>query len=165
MCSRRRLASVSGFRSRDTEISPGKSPRCQSSEGRSELAAQEIEAEDYETLRELLEDGVDLNTASRDEIYSLPNLTYADADAILAYRQEAGSILDPFALVGAEVLSVAKFASIAPFLWLSEPDPPLFQTRGRLRYLTTLVAGDSEVPSMVLSGRVSTLKNLDVGVV
>ncbi|MFC1654264.1 helix-hairpin-helix domain-containing protein [Myxococcota bacterium] len=129
------------------------------------LAAQEIEAEDYETLRELLEDGVDLNTASRDEIYTLPNLTYADVDAILAYRQEAGSILDPFALVGAEVLSVDKFASIAPFLWLREPDPPLFQTRGRLRYLTTFVAGDSEVPSMVLAAKVSTLKNLDVGVV
>ena len=129
------------------------------------LAAQEIDEEDYETLRELLEDGVDLNTATRDEIYALPNLTYADVDAILTYRQEAGSILDPFALVGAEVLSADKLASIAPFLWIREPDPALFQTKGRFRYLTTLVTGDTEVPSMVLSGRVSTLKNLDVGVV
>jgi hypothetical protein len=129
------------------------------------LASQEIDQENYETLYELLVDGVDLNTATRDEIYALPNLTYADVDAILTYRQEAGTILDPFALVGAEVLSADKFASIAPFLWVREPDPPLFQTRGRLRYLTTLVAGDTEVPSMVLIGRVSTLKNLDVGVV
>jgi len=129
------------------------------------LAAQEIEAEDYETLRELLEDGVDLNTAGRDELYTLPNLTYADVDAILTYRQEAGSILDPFVLVGADVLSPEKFSSIAPFLWIREPDAPLFHTRGRLRYLTTFVAGDTEVPSMVLAGKVSTLKNLDIGVV
>jgi hypothetical protein len=129
------------------------------------LAAQEIDTETYETLREILEDGVDLNTASRDEIYSLPNLTYADADAILAYRQEAGSILDPFALVSAGVLDLEKFTSVAPFLWIREPDPPWFHTRGRFRYLTTFVAGDDQVPSMVLSGRVSTLKNLDAGVV
>lgn len=128
------------------------------------LASQEIDQEDYETLYELLVDGVDLNTATRDEIYALPNLTYADVDAILTYRQEAGSILDPLALVGAEVLSADKFASIAPFLWVRDPDPPLFQTKGSLRYQTTLVAGDTEVPSMVLLGRVSTLKNLDVGV-
>jgi hypothetical protein len=129
------------------------------------LASQEIDAGDYETLRELLEDGVDLNTATRDELYALPNLTYADVDAILAYRQEAGTILDPLALSGAGVLSADKLASIAPFLWVREPDAPLFQTKGRFRYMTTLVVGDTEVPSMVLSGRVSTLKNLDVGVV
>jgi len=129
------------------------------------LAAQEIDEGDYETLRELLEDGVDLNTATRDEIYALPNLTYADVDAILASRQEAGSILDPLALSGAGVLSADKLAAIAPFLWIRESDPALFQTKGRFRYMTTLVAGDSEVPSMVLSGRVSTLKNLDIGVV
>jgi len=129
------------------------------------LASQEIDEQDYETLRELLEDGVDLNTATRDEIYALPNLTYADADAILAYRQEAGTILDPLALSGAGVLSADKLAAIAPFLWVREPDPALFQTKGRFRYMTTMVFGDTEVPSMVLSGRVSTLKNLDVGVV
>src|SRR5512137_3065905 len=50
------------------------------------LSSDEIDQDTFETLTELLHDGVDLNTASRDELYSLPNLTYADVDAILAYR-------------------------------------------------------------------------------
>ncbi|HUU01903.1 MAG TPA: helix-hairpin-helix domain-containing protein [Myxococcota bacterium] len=126
------------------------------------LSAQEIDDQDYEALRELLEDGVDLNTADRDEIYALPNLTYADVDAILAYRDDAGSISDPLALVTASVISQRKLEAIAPFLLVVEREPALFATRGRFRYLTTWVAGDRDVPSMVLSGKVSTLKNLDI---
>lgn len=126
------------------------------------LSAQEIDDQDYETLRELLEDGVDLNTAGRDDIYALPNLTYADVDAILAYRDDAGSIGDPLALVTAGVISQRKLEAIAPFLLLVEKKPALFATSGRFRYLTTWVAGDRDVPSMVLAGKVSTLKNLDI---
>mgnify|MGYP000140323719 CR=1 FL=1 len=55
----------------------------------------EITEEAFETLKELLEDGVDLNTADREQLYTLPNLTYKEVDAILAYRKEAGRIHTP----------------------------------------------------------------------
>ncbi|MBW1809962.1 MAG: hypothetical protein JRJ87_17325 [Deltaproteobacteria bacterium] len=127
------------------------------------LSAQEIDEDAYQTLLELLSDGLDLNSASRDEIYALPNLTYADVDAILKYRDEAGSIHDPVSLATAEVISERKLIAIAPFLLIVDQDPAMFDTRGRFRYLTTYVAGDDSVPSMVLAGKVSTFKNLDVG--
>lgn len=127
------------------------------------LTAQEIDEGDYEALLELLTDGVDLNDADRDELYALPNLTYADADAILAYRDEAGHIDDPLSLVTAKVLDERKLLAIAPFLIVVEGEPALYATRGRFKYQTTYVAGDSQVPSMALYAKVSSLKNLDVG--
>ncbi len=129
------------------------------------LAAQEIDQDEYDSLVELLADGVDLNTADRDELYALPNLTYADVDAILGYRDEAGNIDDPLSLVTAEVLSARKLEAVASFLIIRDSDPALYATRGRFRYMTTSVAGDTDVPSMWLSGKVSTFRNLDVGLV
>jgi hypothetical protein len=123
----------------------------------------EISEQAFETLRELLEDGVELNTADRETLYSLPNLTYAEVDAILAYRKEAGRIDDPAVLVKAGVLSARKLGAIAPFLIITEKKVKLFTTHGRLKYGTTYVVGDKVVPSMYLSARVRTLKNLDVG--
>ncbi len=129
------------------------------------LSAQEIDQGQFDSLVELLNDGVDLNEASRDELYALPNLTYADVDAILAYRDDAGNIDDPLSLVSANVLSEKKFMAIVPFLSVTEKATSLYDTRGRLRYRSTYVAGDEQVPSMWLSGRVSTFRNLAMGVV
>ncbi len=129
------------------------------------LSSQEIDQTEFDTLVELLNDGVDLNMADRDELYALPNLTYAEVDAILRYRDEAGSIPDPVGLVAAGVLEERKLAAIAAFLLVREADPAQFATRGRLRYQTTYVAGDTQVPSMWLGAKVSTLKHLDVGLI
>ena len=129
------------------------------------LSAQEIDQAQFDSLVELLNDGVDLNEASRDDLYALPNLTYADVDAILAYRDDAGNIDDPLSLVTANVLSEKKLLAIAPFLLVRQKATSLYDTRGRFRYRGTYVAGDEQVPSMWLSGKVSTFKNLDVGLV
>jgi len=126
------------------------------------LESREISEETYETLVELLHDGVDLNDASRGELYSLPNLNYADVDAILAYRKEAGAIADPAALVAAEVISHEKLAAISSFLVVSEAVRLPFNTSGRLRYRTTWVAGP-QIPSMWLGTDIATLEALDVG--
>jgi hypothetical protein len=126
------------------------------------LAAQEIDEGEYETLWELLADGVDLNEADRDELYELPNLNYADVDAILLYRDETGRIADPVALVTAEVISERKLVSIAPFIIIRKKDPALFDTRGSFQYKTTFVTGDDQVPSMALAGKLSTFRHLDV---
>ena len=129
------------------------------------LSAQELQDDDYETLRELLQDGMDLNSASRDELYSLPNLTYADVDAILDYRREAGRIHHPADLVAAGVLEERKLLAIAPFLVVVEEKPAAWATHGRVRYLGTYVAGDERVPAMALAARVSSLRHLEAGLV
>ncbi len=123
----------------------------------------EISDSAFETLRELLDDGVDLNTADRDDLYTLPNLTYKEVDAILAYRKDVGRIQDPADLVKAGALSAKKLGAMAPFIIVRKQSVKLFATKGRLRYGTTYVGGDKDVPSMYLSARVSTLRHLDVG--
>src|SRR5690606_15068671 len=50
--------------------------------------ADQIGDSTFQTLVELYQRGVNLNEASRSELYALPNLSYAEVDAILAYREE-----------------------------------------------------------------------------
>src|SRR5690242_7179746 len=49
------------------------------------LSSGEITQDTFDELLDLLENGVDLNEASREDLYALPNLTYDDVDAILQY--------------------------------------------------------------------------------
>ncbi|HEY0137003.1 MAG TPA: hypothetical protein VGB85_23130, partial [Nannocystis sp.] len=64
-------------------------------------AAGDISEETFDTLVELLRRGVNLNAARREELYTLPNLSYAEVDAIIRYRTEVGFISDPAMLVTA----------------------------------------------------------------
>ncbi|MDY0001828.1 MAG: helix-hairpin-helix domain-containing protein, partial [Polyangia bacterium] len=123
----------------------------------------EITDQTFETLRELLEDGVDLNTADRETLYALPNLTYKEVDGIIEYRKEAGYIEDPAALVKAGALDAKKLGAIAPFIVFAKRKLSIYHTKGRLRYGTTYMAGDKDAPSMFLQARVQSLRHLDVG--
>jgi len=129
------------------------------------FATGEIDETSFEVLVDLLHDGVDVNDAGREELYTLPNLTYADVDAILDYRDDTGFIEDPVSLVAAGVLSERKVTAIAAFLEFGKPDRVLLDTSGRLRYRTTYVWDDDKAPSMWLGAEVSTLGHLDVGVI
>lgn len=129
------------------------------------LATGEIDETAFDVLVELLHDGVDLNGAGREELYSLPNLNYSDVDAILDYLEDTGPITDPIALVAADVISKSKLKAIAPFLVIAEPAEDLGDTSGRIRYLTSYVGGDEDVPSMWLGAEVTTLRDLKVGLI
>jgi hypothetical protein len=87
------------------------------------LATGTISADTHAVLIELLSRGVDLDRASRAELYSLPNLTYDEVDAILAYRQVQGFVADPADLVAAGALTEQKLLAIAAFLILPERGP------------------------------------------
>lgn len=117
----------------------------------------------YETLIELLRRGTDLNRASREDLYALPNLTYEDVDAIIAYREEAGRIGDPADLVVAGVLSRRKLASLAAFLLVPADEGSRGAVHGFVRYRGIYVATDPRVPPMALQSRVTALGNLTVG--
>ena len=127
------------------------------------LLTQQITDTSYETLVELLRQGVDLNTADREGLYALPNLTYDEVDRILAYREDAGRIADPAALVTAGALPRRKLAAIAPFLLIPAPEGSAGAITGFVRYRMTYVAGDPRVPPMALQGRITALGNLTVG--
>ena len=129
------------------------------------LTAREIDETTFDILLELLHDGVDLNNADREGLYTLPNLNYADADAIIEYRGMVGTIDHPGDLAAAEVISKRKLLAIAPFIVLSDRKIDWTDTHGRFRYMTTYVGGDEDVPSMWLGARVSTLKHLELGLV
>ena len=128
------------------------------------FVSNQISEDTFNVLVELRRRGVDLNQASRAQLYSLPNLTYEEVDAILAYRSEAGRIHAPTDLVAAGVLSRAKLASILTFLHSEDPRRKLTATHGWIRYQTAWSQEDSTVPPMVLQARVTTLRQLTLGV-
>ncbi len=117
----------------------------------------------YTTLVDLMRRGTDLDSAAREELYALPNLTYADVDRILAYRSEAGHIRDPAALVAAGVLGEKTLASIAPYLTVAEGTGRKAPVNGFVQYQTIWTSGDLRAPPMVLQARVNTLKHLTLG--
>ena len=123
----------------------------------------QISESTFNTVIDLLRRGVDLNTATREQLYALPNLTYDEVDKIIAYRQDAGRISDPAALVIAEVISERKLASIAAFLLVPDQEGKKVAVRGFVRYRTVWTPEDDRVPPMALQARVSALRFLTVG--
>jgi len=109
-----------------------------------------ISATTLETLLELFEEGVDLNTANRDELYELPELTYAEVDGILEYRK-LSDIKDPADLVPAGVLSEEKLLRIAPFLILSQGSRR--PVTGRVRAMSHYGLADDIAPSSCVHAR------------
>ncbi len=127
------------------------------------LAASQISSETFEILRTLLARGVDLDSADRDAIYSLPNLTYDDVDAILAYRATEGFVGDPAALVGAGALTEQKLLAIAPFLVVRSRDRGANRPRGWIKLSTRAANGDDRVPAMGVRARVMVGRRLTAG--
>lgn len=127
------------------------------------LNSGEIDSDTYDALVEILHDPVDLNEAGREVLYSLPNLTYADVDAILAYREEVQAIASLEDLIAARVLDPEKVRALRPFVVVRPPAPLLWDTHGRLKTATVWVAGDEAVPPILLRARVTTLRDVEAG--
>jgi hypothetical protein len=127
------------------------------------LAANQINEDTFTALLDLLNRGVDLNTAGREELYALPNLTYPEVDAILAYRKEQGFIREPVDLVGAGVLTEDKLLSIAAFLVVREQTASPYQPHGWVRATTRGAIADRDVPPLGLRARVTAGKHLTFG--
>ena len=105
----------------------------------------DISTETADILYEMIVNGVDLNSATRDELFDLPGLTYADADAILLYRKNKGRIEDPTELVGAGSLTDQQLLLITPFIRL-DSGPVKLPVAGKFRLRSGLSNGDFLVP-------------------
>ena len=101
----------------------------------------DISTETADILLDLLRDGVDLNSASRDELYDLPGISYSDADAILLYRKNKGRIEDPTELVGAGAITDQQLILIAPFIRL-DAGPTRFPVSAKARAISAMSNGD-----------------------
>ncbi|MEJ7596717.1 MAG: hypothetical protein WKG01_02305 [Kofleriaceae bacterium] len=127
------------------------------------LASGDITTDTYDELLELLNSGVDLNTADRAQLYALPNLTYEEVDAIIAYRdQQKGIIADPAALVAAGALTEDKLLGISSFLLISTPKDR-FAVKGWVRGMTRWSHRDKDVLPFALRGRFTALKHVQAG--
>lgn len=126
-------------------------------------AAGDLTEDTYEELLELLEAGVDLSTADRAGLYALPNLTYADVDRILAYRDaHGGAIRDPAALVAAGVLSAEALRAITPFLDATRA-PAREGAGGWVRASSRFALRDRFLPPSALRARIATSGHVQAG--
>lgn len=137
------------------------------------LAAGDISQDTYDELLDLMSRGVDLTRADRNELYTLPNLTYEDVDAIIALRNlQKGRINDPADLVGAGALSQDKLLAIAAFIIVREPGDNPLAAKGWIRAWTRASAHDFNpyepndpfIPPVALRARMQAMRYLTAGV-
>jgi hypothetical protein len=122
----------------------------------------DISSDTAETLIEIIGEGVDLNSADREELYDLPGITYADVDAILEYRKGKGRIDDPSELVGAGALTAEQLLQIAPFIRIDSARPVL-PVSGKMHLASRFTTTDNVPPPAMLSARLKGPVNLSAG--
>lgn len=129
------------------------------------LITEQISLASFDALLLLRQTRVDLNRASRQDLYLLPNLDYAQVDRILAYRNAAGSIHSLDELIGAGALATDLARSIRAFIIIGDPSAPRSQTKALLRLRARWTGRHDRLPpAFALQARVRTLGNLDTGV-
>lgn len=127
------------------------------------LATEQISSDTHGALYELMSRGVDLDRATREELYSLPNLTYDEVDAILAYRDENRFIANPTDLVAAGAITEQKLLAISAFLIQVDRRRGEFAPRGTVLARVRATQGDHDVPPMSVRARAAFGKNLSAG--
>ena len=128
------------------------------------LSAGDITQDTFDELLDLLEQGIDLNTADRAELYTLPNLTYDDVDKILAYRSlQKGRINDPADLVAAGALTQEQLLAIAAFITLEPRRVSPLAAHGWARLSTRMSYHDKIAPPFALRIRMTAAQHLTAG--
>lgn len=122
----------------------------------------DISEDTADTLLELMREGVDLNSANREQLYDLPGLTYADVDALLEYRKAKGRIDDPTELVGAGAITAEQLLQISPFIRI-DAAKPILPISGKFRAQTRFTTTDNVPPPALLTARLKGPENLSAG--
>ncbi|MBA2545223.1 MAG: hypothetical protein H0V17_36610 [Deltaproteobacteria bacterium] len=126
------------------------------------FAAGDITQDTFEELLQLLNAGIDLNVADRALLYTLPNLTYDDVDAIIRFRDKE-RIRDPAQLVKAGALSEDKLFAIAAFIEI-EAAGDRHNVKGFARLQTRFTPYDNVAPPWAFRARFTAFKHLQVGI-
>ena len=127
------------------------------------LEAGDIDEDQYDTLADLLESPLDLNGATRDELYDLPGLTYSMVDVIIRFRETRGPVVDvsdlgqlgiPHSVIG-QIRSFVRGKVVPP------AEKPPIKGQANLRTITPLAQGAH--PSFSLKLRADVLDWVEVG--
>jgi len=130
------------------------------------LVTGQISESSFNALLLLHQTRIELNRASRQQLYLLPNLDYGHVDRILAFRREAEAIDGLDDLVAAGVLSVELSESLRAFVVVSAPETPKTQTDGFVRIQARWSGRyDRLPPAAAIQARIRSLRNLDIGLV
>ncbi|MBI5508814.1 MAG: helix-hairpin-helix domain-containing protein [Deltaproteobacteria bacterium] len=105
----------------------------------------DLEDDSVEVLGALLQRPMNVNRADRYLLYDLPQLTYAQADAIIAYRADNGPFEALEKLAEVPGLSSGLIAAIAPFITFGDGEPRPVES-------TTSIRGKAEVGSIWRQG-------------
>lgn len=129
------------------------------------LVTEQISESSFNALLLLHQTRVELNRASRQGLYLLPNLDYGHVDRILAYRREVGVIHGLGDLVAARVLKSELVSSMRAFVIVRVPDAPKPRASGFLRVQGRWSGRHDRLPpASAVQARVKALHNLDIGV-
>jgi hypothetical protein len=128
------------------------------------LVTSQISEASFEALLQLHQVRVALNHATREELYRLPNLDYADVDRIIAHLGEQGPIRSVNELHEAGVLEARVASSLAAFVLLQSSRERREGARGFVRaQLRWSGRHDRLPPSAALQARVRAAGRLDAG--
>jgi len=92
-----------------------------------------LEEEEFQVLLALLEQPVDVNTATRDELYDLPGISRTTADAIVKRREEVGPFQAEWELIEIPGIGDAVYEQIRPFVYNLPPVVTKLPVRGILQ--------------------------------
>ncbi|MGB8329431.1 MAG: hypothetical protein WCE62_04835 [Polyangiales bacterium] len=130
------------------------------------LLTEQVSESSFNALLLLHQTRIDLNRASREQLYLLPNLDYGHVDLILAFRKAARAIHNLEELVGAGVLSMRLSESLRAFVIIGSPEAPRPQTHGFVRVQSRWSGRyDRLPPAAAVQARIQALRSLDIGVV
>jgi DNA uptake protein ComE-like DNA-binding protein len=130
------------------------------------LVTRQISETSFDALLLLHQTRVELNRASRERLYLLPNLDYADVDRILGYREAVEAIRAVGDLVGAGVLSQQLADSLRAFVSVRARDVPEDRVEGFVRaQLRWTGRHDRLPPAAAIQARLRAAHNLDSGMV
>ena len=128
------------------------------------LVTSQISEASFEALLQLYQVRIALNHATREELYRLPNLEYADVDRIIAHVAEHGPIRSVDELHEAGVLDARVAASLTAFVLLRPAREGRAGASGFLRaQLRWSGRHDRLPPSAALQARVLAAGRLDAG--
>jgi DNA uptake protein ComE-like DNA-binding protein len=129
------------------------------------LVAGQLSEASFEALLLLHQTRVDLNLATRQQLYLLPNLDYADVDRILAHREMGEEIRAVGDLVEAGILTAEVADSLRAFVSLREQSTAKGPTSGFVRaQLRWTGRHDRLPPATAIQARVQSAEHLDSAV-
>ena len=128
--------------------------------------SQDITLDERDRLLEMLESPLDINSATRDELYNLPGLSYSDVDRIIDYRKNTPfkSKTDIKKVSG---ITTETYAQLRPFIQVVKIDVPTkkvpWSGQVRIQAVDQANDDDGDYPEGYVRVRIKRGRTLEFG--